>query len=80
MSATNKSRLTLAEVGSTGYTYKKMKPERPSTLPPEDRPREKLYRWGCEQLSDAELLTISNAVPPNWHWNYSALQSIAWPN
>jgi DNA repair protein RadC len=35
-----------------------MKPERPSTLPPEDRPREKLYRWGCEQLSDAELLTI----------------------
>ena len=58
MSATNKSRLTLAEVGSTGYTYKKMKPERPSTLPPEDRPREKLYRWGCEQLSDAELLTI----------------------
>ncbi len=58
MSATNKSHLTLAKVGSTGYTYKKMKPERPSTLPPEDRPREKLYRWGCEQLSDAELLTI----------------------
>ncbi|MFM8591293.1 MAG: UPF0758 domain-containing protein, partial [Sphingomonadales bacterium] len=26
--------------------------------PPEVRPREKLYRWGCEQLSDTELLAL----------------------
>lgn len=25
---------------------------------PDDRPREKLYKWGCEQLSDAELLAL----------------------
>lgn len=28
------------------------------SCPPEDRPRERLYRLGCHQLSDAELLAI----------------------
>lgn len=40
------------------YTYKMLLEKRIPALPPEDRPREKFYRWGCEQLSDTELLAL----------------------
>lgn len=40
------------------YTYTMMATMQKSIPLPDDRPREKLYKWGCEQLSDAELLAL----------------------
>jgi DNA repair protein RadC len=56
MATINKS--PLANPAAKSYTYKVTPTVQKPTLPPADRPREKLYKWGCEQLSDAELLAI----------------------
>ena len=56
MATINKS--PLANCPLKTYTYTMMATMQKSITLPDDRPREKLYKWGCEQLSDAELLAL----------------------
>jgi DNA repair protein RadC len=56
MATINKS--PLANCPLKTYTYTMMATMQKSIPLPDDRPREKLYKWGCEQLSDAELLAL----------------------
>lgn len=56
MAAINKS--PLANCPLKTYTYTMIATMQKSIPLPDDRPREKLYKWGCEQLSDAELLAL----------------------
>jgi DNA repair protein RadC len=56
MATINKS--PLANCPLKTYTYTMIATMQKSIPLPDDRPREKLYKWGCEQLSDAELLAL----------------------
>ena len=56
MATINKS--PLANCPLKTYTYTMIATMQKSIPLPDDRPREKLYKRGCEQLSDAELLAL----------------------
>ena len=56
MATINKS--PLANCPLKNYTYTIIATVQKSIPLPDDRPREKLYMWGCEQLSDAELIAL----------------------